>query len=101
MLKGSICLSKIPREVIKKVKCNDGVERKFVNFAIFERKEPVTFGDRTYNHFMSVAPKKEERKDGVNYIVANLQTFQQQPTTPTPEQVEAAPPVSPTDDLPF
>lgn len=102
MLTGSICLSNIPREVMKKIKCKDGVERIFVNFAIFERKEPITFGDRTYTHFMSVAPPKEERKEGVNYIVADLQTHNSQPSTPTPEQVNAAPSVSPDDDsLPF
>ncbi len=48
MLRGSICLSDIPKELIKKVKCKDGKERCFLNFAIFKRKEPATFGDITY-----------------------------------------------------
>lgn len=29
MLRGSICLSDIPKELIKKVKCKDGKERCF------------------------------------------------------------------------
>ena len=86
---------------MKKVRCKDGAERVFVNFAIIERKEPQTFGDRTYTHFMSVAPPKSERMEGVNYIVADIQTYQPQPATPTAEQVAAAPSVSEMDELPF
>ena len=101
MLIGSICLSDIPRDVMKKVMCKDGKEKIFVNIAVCERKEPVTFGDRTYTHFISCAPKKEERKEGVNYFIADLQTYNPQPSAPTAEQVDAAPAVSEEEDLPF
>lgn len=100
-LYGSICLSDIPREQIKKVMCKDGKERIFVNIFVGERKEPAKFGDRTYTHFVSCSPKKEERKDGVNYFIGDLETFNPQPATPTSEQVQAAPSLLPEDDLPF
>ena len=37
ILSGSICLSDIPREQMKKIKCKDGVERIYVNVAVIER----------------------------------------------------------------
>lgn len=86
---------------MKKVLCKDGKEKIFVNIAVCERKEPVTFGDRTYKHFISCAPKKEERIEGRNYFIADLQTYNPQPSTPTLEQVASAPSVSEDDELPF
>lgn len=100
-LYGSICLSEIPREQMKKVLCKDGKERIFLNIRVSERKEPATFGNNTYTHFVSCSPKKEERKEGVNYFLGDLQTYNPQPSTPTPEQIAGAPSVSPEDDLPF
>lgn len=100
-LHGSICLSEIPREQMKKVMCKDGKERVFVNIWVGERKEPATFGDRVYTHFVSCAPKKDERKEGANYFLGDLMTYNPQPSAPTPEQVQAAPSLSPADDLPF
>ena len=67
-LTGSICLTDIPVSQMKKVMCKDGKERVFLNVAIFAKKQPQTFGDRTYTHFISCAPKKEERIEGENYI---------------------------------
>lgn len=99
MLRGSICLSDIPKELIKKVKCKDGKERCFLNFAIFKRKEPATFGDITYTHFMSCAPKKEERKEDVRYIIADLSETVDSNKYPSSTEVEAAPSVSQDDDL--
>lgn len=40
ILTGSICLSDIPREQMKKVVCKDGKERIYLNVAVIERKEP-------------------------------------------------------------
>ena len=37
ILIGSICLSDIPKEVIKAVECKDGQTRKYLNVAIIER----------------------------------------------------------------
>lgn len=100
-LYGSICLSEIPREQMKKVMCKDGKERIFLNIWVTERKEPVTFGNNTYTHFVSCSPKKEERVEGVNYFIGDLQTYNPQPSTPTTEQIASAPSISPADDLPF
>lgn len=98
---GSICLSDIPREQMKKVMCKDGVERIFVNVFIGEKKNPQEFNGRVYTHSISCAPKKEERKDGVNYYFGDLQTYAPQLITPTAEQIEQSPSVSPDEDLPF
>lgn len=100
-LYGSICLSEIPRSQMKKVMCKDGKERIFLNIFVGEKKEPSTFGNNTYTHFVSCAPKKEERVDGEQYFIGDLQTFSPQPSIPSPEQVASAPSVSPEDDLPF
>ena len=98
---GSICLSDIPRSQMKKVMCRDGRERVFLNIFIGEKREPATFGDRTYTHYVSCAPRKEERKEGEQYYIGDLQTWQAAPAAPTPEQVSAAPSLAPEDDLPF
>ena len=98
MLTGSICLSNIPKEQIKKVMCKDGVERCYLNVAIIPRKEVSPYG---HTHFISCSPKKEERKDGVNYIIGDFKEFLNQNNSeninnPNPPQSN-----DPTDDLPF
>ena len=98
MLYGSLCLSQIPRELIKKVMCKDGKERCFLNISIIERKEKSQFGD---THFVSCAPKKEERKENINYIFGDLKTYEPTPNTPTQEQINSAPSVTADDNLPF
>lgn len=104
ILTGSICLSDIPREQMKKVMCRDGKERIYLNVAVIERKQPQTFTDggvsRTYTHFITCAPKKEERSENVNYIIASLETRNFGPATPTPETIASAPAVT-DDDMPF
>ena len=100
-LYGSICLSDIHRSQMKKVKTKDGKEKIYLNIFIGERKEPVTFDDRTYTHFVSCSPKKEERVEGENYFIGDLQTYNPQPSAPTAEQINEAPPVSEEDPLPF
>lgn len=98
---GSICLSDIPREQMKKVMCKDGKERIFLNIFIGEKKAPLEFNGRKYTHFVSCAPKQEERIEGKNYYIGELQTYTPQQSMPTAEDVQAAPSVSPDDDLPF
>ena len=102
LLIGSICLSNIPRSEMKKIMCKDGKERVFLNVAVVERKEPSQFGD---THFITCAPKKEERKEGVNYIFGDLKTWNPEPQMPTAEEIAAAPSIPLTenteDDLPF
>lgn len=76
---GSICLSDIPREQMKKVMCKDGKERIYLNIFIGEKKTPSTFDGKVFTHSVSCAPKKEERKEGVNYYIGDLQTYEPQP----------------------
>ena len=80
--------------------CKDGKERIFLNIFVGKGKnlQPLATG-RIPTSFL--VPQKEERKDGENYFIGDLQTYQSQPNAPTPEQVAAAPSVSPLDDLPF
>lgn len=109
ILRGSICLSDIPKELIKRVTCRDGKERCYLNIAIIPRKSPATFNNsdgstRTYTHFVSCAPKKEDQKDGVKYILGDIETraFGQQPQQAAPQGAapQAATPQG-NPDLPF
>lgn len=100
-LYGTICLSDIPRSQMKKIKCKDGKERIFLNVFIGERKQPATFGERTYTHFVSCSPRPEERIDGEKYFIGDLQTYSPAPSQPSPEDVASAPAVTEADDLPF
>lgn len=97
ILTGSVCLTNIPREQVKKVMCKDGIERLYLNIAIVERKEKSEFG---HTHFISCAPKKEERKEGVNYIIGDLKVLEPKNVVPTEEEVNYAPSAN-SDDLPF
>ena len=73
---GSICLSDIPENLIKYVKCKDNKVRAYVNVALMPMREPKTFknGDRTttHTHFLTCAPRKEERKEGVRYEIGDF-----------------------------
>lgn len=79
ILTGSICLSDIFREQMKKVICKDGKEKIYLNVAVIERKEPSQFG---HTHFITCAPKQEERKEGIQYILEisrNISPFRAAP----------------------
>ena len=97
IITNSICLSRIPKELIKKVMCKDGVERMFLNIAIIEKKEKGQFGD---THFITCAPRKEEQKEGVNYIIGDMKLYVPAPTVST-QEIDDAPSIDPNDDLPF
>lgn len=100
ILYGSICLSDIPKEEIKAIQCKDGKRRLFLNVSVIERKERSQFG---HTHFVTCSPRKEERREGVNYIIGDLKTHEPQPSAPSPEEVAAAPAATREDfdDLPF
>lgn len=95
---GSICLTDIPREQMKKVMCKDGKERIYLNVRIVERKQPSAYG---HTHFITCEPKKEERREGVNYIFGDLKEWASVQQKPTEAEIQSAPPVSVGDDLPF
>ncbi len=92
---GSINLTDIPKSEIKVVECRDGKKRAFLNISVHEKKEPFldANGKVLSDHLISCAPKKENRQDGVNYIVGNLRTWQEQTSTaaPSPEEIANAP----------
>ena len=95
----SICLSDIPKELIKDVTLKDGVTRKkFLSVKIVRRKEKGQYGD---THFISCEPKdKELRRDGVSYIIGNGKEWE--PTNKMPSVEEAGSSPSATGlDLPF
>jgi len=85
---GSLCLSDIPKELIKVVKCKDGVERAFLNISIHELKEPRVdeSGKVTSDHFVSCAPRKEERDEKKNYIFGSLRKWNEQANSAMPSQ---------------
>lgn len=90
-LYGSICVSDIPKELFKKA--DNG--KIYLNIAVIERKETSQFG---HTHFISCAPKQDERKEGVNYFCGDMKVFV--PKTPSPEQIDQAPQAA-IDELPF
>lgn len=62
---GSICLTKIPKELIREGK--DG--KKYLSIEVRERREVGQYGD---THYIKAYCKKDERKEGVNYFIGDL-----------------------------
>lgn len=95
--RGSICLSNIPKELIKEVTCKDGTVRKYLNVALIERKQVGMYGD---THFLSCSPPKDQQVEGKNYIIGDFKPLVSsaapQPTLPQPTQQN-----NQVDDLPF
>ena len=95
ILTGSLCLSDIPKDQIKMVTRRDGSKAFYVNIAGLARKEPQTFENNgvkhTYTHLVSCSPKKEERKEGVNYFIGDLEERVFAPAITTTESIEQAP----------
>ena len=91
---GSICLSDIPKEVIRKCESNGKL---YLSFAILERKDVGKGGE---THFISCSPKKELRREGVNYIIGDIKPFVQQNDRPAVDDVANMEPTQ-VDDLPW
>lgn len=103
---GSICLSDIPKKEIKLIKCKDGVERYFLNVSIHENAKPKYSDDGKLisDHFVSCAPKKEDRDENENYIIGNLRTWEQRnigDNAPSIEDINSAPSCKEEKGLPF
>lgn len=94
-LRGSICLSDIPKELIRKVQCKDGQTRAYIDVMILTKRSPQTFqrswGNQTFTHSMAVAVRPSERKEGVNYFIADLETRISQPQQQTQPQQAVQP----------
>lgn len=98
MMYGSMCVSDIPKELFKKVKCKDGQERIYLNLKIVKRKKVGQYG---HSHFISVEPiEKEECKEGVNYLVGDLKEYIPKDEGPSPEEIAQAESAG-DNDLPF
>lgn len=95
VLLGSICLTDIPRECIKVVEKNG---KKYLNLAVIEMSEPSKFGD---THFISCAPKKEERKEGVNYIIGNFRKYVERTEHISQTDIDSSASLDDNDELPF
>ena len=100
---GSICLSDIPKSEVKKVKRKDGSYGFYLNISVHENDKPFTNSDGKVisDHFISCAPKKEERVKDVDYIVGNLRTWQERQNVVTIEDINAAPVASDNDRFPW
>lgn len=98
-MRGYLDLTNLPKSQVKKVKFGDGKEHLIVNIAIFEAEPSYNNeGKMTSDHYITCAPKKEERIEGEKYGIGKMLTWQQKPQEPTEEEVKAAPPMN-NDDL--
>lgn len=94
---GSICLSNIPKEQIKKGK--DG--KMYISIVIAERQEVSTYGE-THTIFMSQTEEDRNAKAPKRYI-GGAKKHQPKPAPVTAEEINNLPPISQddVDDLPF
>lgn len=92
---GSICLSDIPKRLIKKA--DNG--KLYLNIDVVELKEPGQYGD---THFIAASCKKDDRVDGENRFIGHLKPSEPRQAV-TPEQVAQMPaaPANKIDELPF
>lgn len=85
---GSICLDTIPAECIKRG--DNG--HLYVQIAIIENDKPIVKnGEVVSDHFISCAPKKEERKEGAKYIFGNIRTWKERDSIPTAQSISDMP----------
>lgn len=104
ILRGSICLSDIPKELIKQAK--DG--KCYLNINVRMKREPQTYtnGDisRTYTHSVQCACAKDKQRTDVKpgyYYIGDLETYTFAPAAPvTMESIDNAPAAN-VDALPF
>lgn len=82
---GSICLSDIAATGQARKADNGKI---YLNIAVRERRE---VGERGDTHFITCAPKKDERVEGVNYIIGNLKPSVWERQAPTPEEISSMP----------
>lgn len=73
---GSICLSDIPKELIKTA----GNGKQYLDIEVYEKQHPGKYGD---THAIKASCRKSEQREGVNYYIGNLKPSrynnQQQP----------------------
>ncbi len=69
-LYGSICLSDIPKELIRTSEKNG---KKYLNIEVNERREPSAYGN---THYVKATVKAAEKREGVNYYIGDLKPSQ-------------------------
>lgn len=67
---GSICLSDIPKELIKESEKNG---KKYLSVVVAARRSPSKYG---YTHYIKVYAKKGEIPEGVNLYIGELKVSQ-------------------------
>lgn len=99
-------------EIIRKhpelVKVSERNQHKYLGVDIIEKDAVDEYG---HKGFIKVSCKKENRKEGVKYYIANVKLSQYQDNAPaqglypqqpaTPPQTSVATPANSSDDLPF
>ncbi len=85
---GSLCLSDIPQEHITTAKNG----KKYLNIAIFERKEKGKFGE-THTIMVNI-PKEQRKPNDTPVFIGNLKEWEGSKTT-------TSVPINNNDDLPF
>ena len=91
---GSICLSDIPRELIRTSEKNG---KKYLTIAIQERRAPSQFG---YTHNIKAYAKRGEVPEGTNLYIGDLKPSQYQDNAQS-QPVPQSQPEQQDDDLPF
>ena len=97
-LYGSIEISKVPKELFKKVLKADGTTSIFLNIGVSERKEIGKFGETHGVQFLY--DKEHVKVEGENTFCGSLKTYEPVAIAVTTEQINEAPPAT-GDDLPF
>lgn len=93
-LYGSICLSDIPKELIRTA--SNG--KKYINVEVRERKAPSAYG---HTHYIRVSPDRNQpnTKAYIGELKPSLYSLQQAPEQP--QQTQPQQTSAPEDDLPF
>lgn len=78
---GSICLSDIPKRLIKEIN-----GKLYLNIDIVERREVGNYGD---THFIAATCKQDERVEGENRYIGHMRPSK--PKVVTTEDVASAP----------
>lgn len=94
---GSIEISKVPKELFKKVTKQDGTVGIFLNIGVSERKEVGKFGE---THGVQFLRDKDAKVEGENTFFGSLKTYEPVAVAVSAETIAAAP-AADDGDLPF
>ena len=100
---GFICLSDIPKELIRKAENGKLYLSISIGNSIDKETGAIRVDDKGNDYWLSCSPKKEEQKEGVNYFIGKLKTYKPQPSVQSAADVQASPVAAQedVDNLPF